>query len=160
MVMETTALAGDASLFASYGRGSCNVNLFRLGLTRRIPWQSLERISKNLGLRAEIGYSFWNRSGDDIHVVALTPVWFYGFEKRIWGGHPYIEGGIGVALLNDFVIGNRNLSSHFQFEDILGVGIDFGSMGISLRFHHYSNAGIMEPNPGIDLFLSNVHWRF
>jgi hypothetical protein len=71
-------------------------------------------------------------------------------------GELYGEVGIGLSLLDDTEFAGKDVSTHYQFEDRLGVGYRFGEAreySIALRYFHYSNAGFKKPNPGLD-FIS------
>ena len=55
---------------------------------------------------------------------------------------PYLEAGIGVHLLSHTSIGDKRISTAFQFGDHLGVGYRFGAKGsydLGYRFQHLSN---------------------
>ena len=69
-----------------------------------------------------------------------------------------LEAGIGVAAFEHTEIENNDLGSSFQFEDRLGAGLRFaGGHEIGIRAIHYSNAGLKNPNNGIESYA--VHYR-
>jgi lipid A 3-O-deacylase len=71
---------------------------------------------------------------------------------------PYLEAGIGIAAFENTEIENNDLGSSFQFEDRFGAGLRFaGGQEIGLRAIHYSNAGIKDPNDGIETYA--LHYR-
>lgn len=84
----------------------------------------------------------------------------YLFNTGIKGCIPYIEGGIGVACINDYYIDGRNLSSNLLLEDRLGGGLRFNNFDLNFRYMHYSNASLKEPNDGIDIFIGTISWLF
>ncbi len=58
---------------------------------------------------------------------------------------------------------SAGFSTRLNFVSQPGVGRSFGSDGrhkLSLRFQHYSNAGIKSPNPGEDFLQLRYAWRF
>jgi hypothetical protein len=61
-----------------------------------------------------------------------------------------LGGDIGVAYLPDTRIGSRRLSTHFQFEDRIGIGVTATRRCAFLCYAHYSKASIMQPNDRID----------
>lgn len=73
---------------------------------------------------------------------------------------PYVEFGIGAALFSKTRVGDHKLGSSFNFENRIGVGLKLpGDQRLGIRAMHYSNAGIKEPNVGIEsysLFYSKV----
>lgn len=81
--------------------------------------------------------------------LSATPVW--RGDTR-WG---YVEAGLGAYLLSHTINNETNrLPSSFQFGSHVGVGFRLGrasSLGIAVQ--HLSNAGLKQPNGGIDLIL-------
>lgn len=105
----------------------------------------------------DAGYTYWE--GDETssnHSVSLAPVFVYEFAGDSM--KPYIEAGIGIAAFENTEIESHDLGSSFQFEDRLGVGLRFaGGHEVGVRAIHYSNAGIKNPNDGIEGYA--VHYR-
>lgn len=129
------------------------------GLTARVAlgfdWDKawLESATGRLTGYWDLGYTYWE-SGDEAggrHSVSFAPVFVYEFgtgEVR-----PFIEAGIGVSMFSGSSAGDQKLGSAFNFEDRLGAGLKFGdSQRVGLRVTHYSNAGIKEPNDGIESY--------
>jgi len=90
--------------------------------------------------------------------VALSPVFGYYFDFGKF--KPYVEAGIGLSVFNHTWIDNRNLSTHFLFEDRIGIGARVGNFDFSFRFMHYSNASIKAPNDGIDIWIGSIAYKF
>lgn len=101
----------------------------------------------------DAGYTYWE-AGDEAggaHSLSFSPVFVYEFA----GGKikPFIEAGIGVAVFSSTKVGDQNLGSAFNFEDRIGVGLKIGDeQRVGIRAVHYSNAGIKQPNDGIESF--------
>ncbi|HEX2199598.1 MAG TPA: acyloxyacyl hydrolase [Burkholderiales bacterium] len=68
--------------------------------------------------------------------------------ERAWG---YLEAGFGPYLLSR-TVNNRttSLPSELQFGSHVGAGLRLGRTTLGLAFQHLSNAGIKQPNGGID----------
>lgn len=49
------------------------------------------------------------------------------------------------------------MGSSFQFEDRIGAGLRFSGQEIGIRALHYSNAGIKQPNDGVEAYT--LHYR-
>lgn len=99
----------------------------------------------------DAGYTYWQ--GDETasnHSISLAPVFVYEFAGE--SVRPYIEAGVGVALFADTDVEGNDMSSSFQFEDRLGVGLRFSGQDIGIRAIHYSNAGIKQPNDGVEAY--------
>ena len=102
--------------------------------------------------------------GSDLYELALTPVFRYqGSEFGTSAWSSFAELGVGVHLLSETRIADLDLSSNLQFGSLIGFGVSFGEMRrfeLGYRFQHISNAGIEEPNDGIDLHLLRFLYRY
>jgi len=84
----------------------------------------------------------------DLHA---TPIWRADFART------YIEGGIGLYLLSHTINNDvTHMSTSFEFGSHVGAGLRLGErretrVGIALQ--HLSNAGIKEPNSGVNFVL-------
>lgn len=101
-------------------------------------------------------YTYWD--GDkrsSVSSLSFSPVLVYEFAgDRI---KPYIEAGIGIAVFSNDRIEDKELGTAFNFEDRIGFGLRFaGGHEVGIRATHYSNAGIKEPNDGIESYA--VHY--
>ena len=57
----------------------------------------------------------------------------------------------------------RQFSTAFQFGDHVGVGVRFGDKGkyeLGYRYQHFSNAGIKEPNQGVNYNEVRLQYHF
>ena len=157
-----TVQAADAEKLNAFaidiGEGNNSIGIVRLGWQRDFSrW--LENRWVPLSGYFETSLNYWNGSKDDIFAIAFSPV-FALHLCRDCKYTPYLEAGIGAALLSDTVIDNRDMSSTLQFEDRLGVGIKRGDFDVHIRYMHYSNAGFSWPNDGIDIFLAGLAYKF
>jgi lipid A 3-O-deacylase len=71
---------------------------------------------------------------------------------------PFIEGGGGVIYTD---IGKPDLGTPFEFNEKVGVGLHYFftrhlAATLEVRFMHISNAGIKQPNDGVDDMLTAV----
>ncbi|WP_231702521.1 acyloxyacyl hydrolase [Rheinheimera lutimaris] len=94
--------------------------------------------------------------------LALSPVLKKQFAN--WYGKPvFWEFGIGVSMLTKREFAGKDLGSHFQFEDRLGLLIELDPQNkkmLAIRYMHYSNAGLSSRNPGMDFLNIAYSWRF
>lgn len=155
----------DPGVHVAYGRDSShNVNKYELGINFNTPIKYGNPDGWLFRLQAEVNVAGWqSRGGTDSTNLAefgLTPI--LRVEKR--GGYfvPFIEGGVGLRLLTHTATSaEHNMSSAFQFGDMVGVGVGIGkSIETGFRFQHISNAGIKEPNPGANFYTGYVRYRF
>ncbi len=118
----------------------------------------------------ETSMGYWDgqphayRGGND-HLFVLTtgPLFRWQHEPQSTKKpSTYLELGIGASWLSDTNIAGRKLSTHFQFEDKVGIGLRFGEQqqyDIGIRAIHYSNGSIKRPNNGVNMLLLSVgYW--
>ena len=147
---------------AEAGTGNQGVHLARLGAQWDWDRHWLEGGAWRLGGYWDLSAGAWNGGPRTVYDVGLTPTFRY---ERSGGGSPYLEGAIGFHWLSSVHISStRDFSTRFQFGDHIGAGFRFGAQNrydLGLRLQHLSNAGIRNPNPGIN-FLQirfQVHTR-
>ncbi|MEH6565611.1 MAG: acyloxyacyl hydrolase [Halopseudomonas sp.] len=106
----------------------------------------------------DAGYTYWQDL--DTQSLSLTPMFRLQFGPDNGGVTPFLEAGIGAAVFSESNLDDRrDLGSNFQFEDRIGAGLRFASGSeLGLRYYHYSNAGIEQPNQGIN--KAALYYRF
>ncbi|MFK3793521.1 acyloxyacyl hydrolase [Pseudomonas piscis] len=101
----------------------------------------------------DAGYTYWE-AGDasgGAHSLSFAPVFVYEFGSG--NVKPFVEAGIGVALFSGTSAGDQEFGSAFNFEDRIGAGLKIGeTQKVGIRATHYSNAGIKQPNDGIESY--------
>lgn len=114
-------------------------------------------------MEGHVGY--WHTNGNihtSIWEVGATPV--IRFIKSAGAVRPYVEAGAGVRYLSHPTVStNFSMSTAFQFASMGGVGLEFGQRQqyqVGYRFQHVSNAGIKEPNPGINFHQLYLQYNF
>lgn len=149
--------AQAAGVTFAVGQTSDSTMTYRLGLESDWDaswWQT--SVGRLTGYW-DAGYTYWD--GDETssnHSLSFAPVFVYEFAGE--SIKPYIEAGIGVAAFANTKLESNELGSSFQFEDRIGVGLRFaGGHEVGIRAIHYSNAGIKQPNDGVESFA--LHYR-
>jgi hypothetical protein len=107
----------------------------------------------------QLGASAWSVpdiSGTTHRLDAnATAIWR---AERAWG---YFEGGFGPYFLSHTIsTRTTSLPSELQFGSHIAVGLNLAphvSIGVGLQ--HISNAGIEQPNGGIDFVLLTANFR-
>lgn len=108
----------------------------------------------------ELGASYWwadgSRSPGHVWQASAIPMF------RWWTGERfYIEAGIGATVFSSTSFADKRIGSAFQFGDHIGLGFLLTpSNRIGLRYSHFSNAGIKEPNPGLDIVQLTYTYQF
>ena len=150
--------AGQAQseVMLSFGRGAddADIDVVRLAYRRTLPNDSRWWVPTLV----ELGGGIW-RVPDfagttqrfDLHA---TPVWRGDFART------YVEGGIGVYLLSQIINNDAtHMSTSFEFGSHIGAGLRLGERGetrVGIALQHLSNAGIKEPNGGVNFVLLNA----
>jgi hypothetical protein len=144
-------LAGEAQWIAAFGRAteSQETDIVRLGYRHPLP----PREAWWMPSHVQFGAGVWRvpdiRGKTRRFDLNLTSIWR---NETPWG---YWEAGFGGYLLSKTVNNEENrLPSAFEFGSHIGIGFSLGknhSLGVGLQ--HLSNAGIKQPNGGIDLVL-------
>lgn len=157
-----TAIAEPSGYGLSFGYGEADpdIDVYRVGLKKDFPVSWFETDIGFLSGYFELSYNRWEHETEDINGIALSPVFVYFFGGKENRFRPYIEGGIGVAYIDEYRIADRNLSTNFQFEDRIGAGVRIGFVDLNFRYMHYSNASIKQPNHGIDIFILTTAIQF
>lgn len=113
-----------------------------------------------LDLVAELGAAYWMAQGSR----SPSRVWQFSaipFLRWSWNERYYLEAGVGATVFSRTDFADKNLSTAFQFGDHIGVGAYLSDTSrIGLRFSHFSNAGIKEPNPGLNILQLLYTYRY
>jgi hypothetical protein len=92
--------------------------------------------------------------------IGFTPV--FRLQRADWAG-PYLEAAVGFHLLSRrSLTRERESGSNFQFGDHVGFGVRFGPRGrydLGVRLLHLSNAGLRQPNPGINFAVLRLAYH-
>ncbi|MGB9149088.1 MAG: acyloxyacyl hydrolase [Burkholderiales bacterium] len=115
----------------------------------------------------EPAVGFWRgkSSKGDPHIfeIAFTPV--LRLEKKsLTPWSPYLESGVGVHLITGHhVTDDRDLASNYHFGSHVGFGLRFGARNefdVGYRLQHLSNAGLKQPNRGINFNILHLRYSY
>lgn len=148
----------DYSISADIGRANGNIDGYRLGLQKEFTdWLHGHDIPLSGYIEGSLNY--WESSDDESYAIAISPVFVLPLCDSC-NYTPYIEAGIGIAFISEKKIDDRDLSSSFQFENRVGVGIKTKEIDFHVRYIHYSNGSTSQPNDGLDFFLAGMAFKF
>ena len=146
-------------LHLAYVQGEGDVQGIKLAIQREsdLFTQYLQDYGIAGAVSFEMSANFWRfgpqNEMDQNVVLAFSPVFTFSVG-RLFDKEVLAEFGIGLSLLDDTTFAGKNVSTHYQFEDRLGLIYRVSNEdSITLRYLHYSNAGFKKPNPGLD-FIS------
>ncbi|NIN01179.1 MAG: acyloxyacyl hydrolase [candidate division Zixibacteria bacterium] len=152
---NTESLALDR-ISLGIGKSKDSISIYRLGFQEQFGRIWFESKRGHLSGYHEASLSCWEHERESIQQAAYSPVFSYSFAGLSSRILPYLEAGIGIGYLSKKTINGRDLSTRFQFEDRIGIGVKIGKEkrhDLSFRYMHYSNASIKQPNDGIDIFI-------
>ena len=161
-VLSSQSHAKTQAFAVDYLQGEGDVQGLKLAYQQQMPW--LHNISPKLTVLLEASANFWRygpaNSSDSNAVLAFSPILRYPLGEK-FGMHWDLEFGVGVSLLDDTRFAGKNVSTHYQFEDRLGLVAWLSpEQSVTLRYLHYSNAGFKKPNPGLDFISLSYAWYF
>jgi lipid A 3-O-deacylase len=156
---ESTPIISSVSVGAGYTLHD-EISIFRLGIRRDSKYKVFENSTGWLSGYYEASAGYWHRGTEEVGAAAFSPVFVYYFGAPDWKVQPYLEAGIGASLISETKIAGRDMTTAFQFEDRIGLGIKTKDVDLSVRYMHYSNGSIALPNAGIDIFIFTVGYRF
>jgi hypothetical protein len=97
-------------------------------------------------------------NNSQLDIVALKPILRFDSENHI-----FYEASIGIAHFSDKQFEEITTGSHTQFALHFAVGYylnDKRSWHSSIRYNHYSNGYLSQPNPGIDFLSLQISYDF
>ncbi|GGY04270.1 hypothetical protein GCM10007160_35000 [Litchfieldella qijiaojingensis] len=148
--LATTLLAiphAKADLYLAAGITSESDAALKVELDREFD---LSHWHPQLSLRLATGALLLSTGTDDGDVAWLiTPAFRYTFAGETGA---FLEGGIGASVFFDTRIESRRLSTAFQFEDRLALGMPLAQGDIMASVTHYSNGGLDHPNDGFEVY--------
>ena len=162
LLATPTYAASNHGYAVDYIQGEGDVKGLKLAYQYHIPNEKLP--FQHARLYFESSFNIWQYGKDNKHqtniVLAMFPVIQYPVFN-LKNMPVYVEFGIGVSLLDDTHFAGKNVSTHYQFEDRLGLVADLGDDStLAVRYLHYSNAGFKSPNPGLDFISLSYAKRF
>ncbi len=104
---------------------------------------------------------YQNRSGQSQSItnVGITPVLRWQPDMQRGFG---IEIGVGANYFSEvYDNAGERMGTRFQFGDHIGVDYKFNkSLEVSVKFQHFSNAGIKQPNPAVNFGMIKLGYFF
>jgi len=117
----------------------------------------------------DISAAYWHAEttpSNGIFVGAVSPLLrAYFVNPETFRYRPFLQIGVGPAVISSETLGEETQGSHFLFQDRFGLGMEVGSQTHALVFAfqyiHCSNADIAPPNPGFNFpFVGSIGYEF
>jgi len=147
------------------GRGSDSTELVRLHAKWNWNRKWFEAGDWHLTGYWEASLGHWSGDGagaETLWDVGITPV--FRLQPNSGKTGLYLEGAVGAHLLSENRINNsRAFGSSFNFGSHIGFGATFGDRGqydLGYRLQHLSNAGLKDPNDGINFHQARFTYNY
>lgn len=108
-----------------------------------------------VSIAVEGGIQHWRVNDATGNQLYVTPTLRYPITRSLT-----LDGGVGVSVFDNTKYGNKDISTHFQFADHIGLTYSTKTAVFGVRYVHASNAGIKKPNPGLDSVQATLGMRF
>jgi len=143
-----------------YGDSSEHMEVYKLSIKKDLNNYFFDNRYKYLPKYYETSLGYWKgESGGNIKSLSFTPMFRYNFGQY-YESIPYIEAGVGAAYISKTKLQGQNFGTHFQFENVIGIGFKFSDFDLSFRYIHYSNAGFDSNNAGVDFSMISISYKF
>lgn len=121
------------------------------------PWFWGSASHWRLGMYLEGNAGVLNGAGDNALVVSAGP----GIYLKTPGDRIAVWLGINPTVISSASFGDENLGGPFQFTSHAGIEFNFARhFSIGYRIQHMSNAGFYDHNPGLNLHMLQLGYRF
>ncbi|WP_155944773.1 acyloxyacyl hydrolase [Pseudoxanthomonas sp. Root630] len=132
-----------------------------VGMSRDWQWEKQYRYGHISGQwQGEVAR--WHSDSQNSTQLGVTPA--LRWRPNGWDNGWFVEGGIGVnVIFPKYDTRKKEFSTTFNFGDHIAVGKRFGAdqqHEWSLRFQHFSNGRIKNPNPGENFLQFRYTQRF
>lgn len=148
----------DVGLSAGFDdQRGVSVNSYEVSGTVRSAWSRQIGERGHMRLDFEIGFGILDAEGDYGLFVRASPVLEFGMA----GSPVALFVTTGPLLLTEDQYGDFDLGGNVHFATAVGVKWRVTQdWSVGYRYQHISNAGIHDPNPGLDQHLIRVARRF
>lgn len=133
-----------------------NYSAREIYLLSELPWSIPIKGLSALGLRLDAGIGDLKGNSEHGIWVAAGGDLFY----RVLDDALELEVGWRPTWLSRYRFGEDDLGGRLQFSSHAGLAWHWERVSLGYRFQHTSNAGIYNENPGLNLHLLNIGFRF
>lgn len=173
LIVPALLLVTAVSEAAGVTEQECVATGFRVGLAPRfhgehfeqyeafavrgLPWSLQLPLGVVLGTRIDLTAGVLREGKTAAFVGTLGPSLTLG---RL-GWPVSFDGGVSPTYLSEDDLGLHNFGGSFHFTSHACVALQLnGRVSAAYRVQHMSNAGIRQPNPGMDLHMLEICYRF
>ncbi len=162
LITAGTSSADDSLIFGFRGGFSEksvsgeNFQQYELFVDYKLPW-NWQWSGWQLDTRLEGTAGALNGANETGFVGSIGPALSFSHTSLPL----FLDLGVSPTVLSRSTFKNANLGGNFQFTDYVGIRFKPSeTMEIGYRFQHMSNAGIKEPNPGLNMNMFQLGYHF
>jgi hypothetical protein len=84
-----------------------------------------------------------------------------GLAVGFWDDRLLLKAGVSPTIISKDNYGEEDLGGPVQFTSHIGLAAKvYSGLSVGYRLQHMSNAGLYDKNPGLNLHMLEVSWRF
>ena len=139
------------------GSMETSFNLYEAVGSFRLPWSYAWESGWLFATEVDITAGNLRAAQDNGFIASAGPGFTLAIPQR-WMSFVL---GLRVVYLNDYQFGGEDLGGNLSFLQELGVEFKvYSGLHAGYRFQHMSNAGIYDNNPGIEMHILELRYRF
>lgn len=127
-----------------------------LYVLKQLPWRASLSGSTMLSTRFDAGLTYLEASDEEGCMLAAGA----DIVLELWEDSVEIEAGFRPTWMPKNEYGKDDFGGWLQFTSHAGVAIKWHEAVINYRYQHTSNASIFDPNPGLNLHMFGLGYRF
>lgn len=134
-----------------------NFNQAEVFANLNLPWGWDLGKEWHLQSRLDLSLGWLGDRGNNAAIATVGPSLVLGREQLPVS----LEGGVSPTFLSSREFGSKDFGIDFQFTSHIGLNWDFAEhWRLGYRFQHMSNAGLGSKNPGLNMHLFALSYRF
>ena len=143
--------------FSMSGGMDESFNLYEAIGSFKLPWSYLWDSGWLLTTDVDMTVGKLRGAQDNGFIASLGPAAAFTIPQ----GWMAFVAGFRVAYLDDYQYGGENFGGRLSFVSELGVEFRiYSGLKAGYRIRHMSNAGIYDNNPGLDMHVLELRYRF
>jgi hypothetical protein len=125
-------------------------------LLKLLPWHMSLNDHVSLSSRIDMGITLLEASDKRGCMLAAGADMVIG----LWNGNTEVEIGFRPTWMTEQEYGEDDFGGGLQFTSHVGLTVGWQPVVINYRFQHTSNGGIYDTNPGFNLHMVGIGYRF
>ena len=139
------------------GRNDEDFNQVEVFLAHRLPFPFGGDLPLSLAISLEGSAGVISGGSTEGFVGAVGP----GLAVGFWDNRLLLKAGVSPTFISKDNYGEEDLGGPVQFTSHIGLAAEaYRGLSVGYRLQHMSNAGLYDHNPGLNLHMLEVSWRF